>query len=180
MLSYHSLLKKNPDSGGLGGLPPPPLRKRPPKRFNTWAATRVADLIYRRGPVLRAALGLPPAAAALPSAPSMIEDNAALTATIALKDQKIDALERKLAVCHAERADFADKLAKAKTLLGKMDAKVTARAALRAAVDGRDPLRGNQNIPSIRSTSPNPNPFCSSKRRGLDERGPVVSQDDFD
>ena len=43
LLSYHSLLKKNPDSGGLGGLPPPPLRKRPPKRFNTWAATRVAD-----------------------------------------------------------------------------------------------------------------------------------------
>ena len=72
-------------------------------------------LIYRRGPVLRAALGLPPAAAALPSAPSMIEDNAALTATVALKDQKIDALERKLAVCRAERADFADKLAKAKT-----------------------------------------------------------------
>ena len=91
LLSYHSGLKKHPDHGGLGGQPP---RKRPPKRFNTWAATRVADLIYRRGPVLRAALGLPPAAAALPSAPSMVEENAALTATIGLKDQKIEALER--------------------------------------------------------------------------------------
>ena len=111
MLSYHSLLNKNPDKGGLGGLPPPPLRKRPPKRFNTWSATRVADLIHRRGPVLRAALGLPPAAAALPSAPSMIE---ALTATIGLKNQKIEALERELAVCRAQRADKADKLHKAK------------------------------------------------------------------
>ena len=114
LLSYHSLLNKNPDSGGLGGLPPPPPRKRPPKRFNTWAATRVADLIYRRGPILRAALGMPPAAAALPSAPSMIEDNAALTATVALRNQKIEALERELAICRAQRADFADKLAKAK------------------------------------------------------------------
>jgi len=91
--AYHSGLKKRPDSGGLGGLPQPP-RKRPPLRFKTWAATRVADLIHRRGPVLRAALGLPPAAAALPSAPSMIEENAAHTATIVLRNQKINALER--------------------------------------------------------------------------------------
>ncbi|EOD24721.1 hypothetical protein EMIHUDRAFT_206823 [Emiliania huxleyi CCMP1516] len=114
LLSYHSLLNKNPDSGGLGGLPQPPRGKRPPKRFKAWAATRVADLIYRRDPILRAALGIPPAAAALPSAPSMIEENAALTATIGLKDQKIEALERELAVCRAQRAGFADKLHKVK------------------------------------------------------------------
>ena len=106
LLSYHSLLNKNPDKGGLGGLPPPPLRKRPPKRFNTWSATRVADLIHRRGPVLRAALGLPPAAAALPSAPSMIEENAALSAAIKQKSAAYTALERELAICRAERADL--------------------------------------------------------------------------
>merc|ERR1719446_1921649 len=44
----------------------------------------------------------------------MVEENAALTATIGLKDQKIEALERELAICRAERADFADKLHKAK------------------------------------------------------------------
>ena len=105
LLSYHSGLNKHPDHGGLGGQPP---RKRPPKRFNTWAATRVADLIYRRGPVLRAALGLPPAAAALPSAPSMIEENAALSAAIKQKSAAYTALERELAICRAQRADFAD------------------------------------------------------------------------
>ena len=88
--------------------------KRKPKRLLTWSATRVADLIHRRGPVLRAALGLPPAAAALPSAPSMIEENAALSAAIKQKSAAYTALERELAICRAERADFADKLHKAK------------------------------------------------------------------
>ena len=87
--------------------------KRKPKRLLTWSATRVADLIHRRGALLRVALGKPLAAAALPSAPSMIEENAALTATIALRDQKIDALERELQVCRPERANFADRHQKA-------------------------------------------------------------------
>jgi len=57
---------------------------------------------------LRAALGLPPAAAALPSAPSMIEENAALSAAIKQKSAAYTALERELAICRAQRADFAD------------------------------------------------------------------------
>ena len=57
---------------------------------------------------------IPPAAAALPSAPSMIEENAALSAAIKQKSAAYTALERELAICRAERADFADKLHKAK------------------------------------------------------------------
>ena len=87
LTNYKSFLTKK--EGYLRGVTPTGA-KRKPKRLLTWSATRVADLIHRRGPVLREALGLPPAAAALPSAPSMIEENAALTATIALKNQRKD------------------------------------------------------------------------------------------
>ena len=48
------------------------------------------------------------AAAALPSAPSMIEENAALSAAIKQKSAAYTALERELAICRAQRADFAD------------------------------------------------------------------------
>ena len=111
LTNYESFLTQQ--AGDLRGVTPTGA-KRKPKRLLTWSATRVADLIHRRGPVLRAALGLPPAAAALPSAPSMIEENAALSAAIKQKSAAYTALERELAICRAERADFADKLHKAK------------------------------------------------------------------
>ena len=44
----------------------------------------------------------------------MIEENAALSAAIKQKSAAYTALERELAICRAQRADFAAKLAKAK------------------------------------------------------------------
>ena len=64
LTNYKSFLTKK--EGYLRGVTPTGA-KRKPKRLLTWSATRIADLINRRGPVLRAALGMPPAAAALPS-----------------------------------------------------------------------------------------------------------------